>query len=692
MKKSAIWTSLFSLCLIFQTTLPVLAADDKDPDSFEPDSSLIDSSRPDTSEARESADTASDESVTPEHPDSMQTAQSKIVQEDAPVSSDESAAQENSSPEKHILEGTVVNSANLPETAADYLIVPADGSNQEPVDSSLLESIATQTKPAVFQYEWTDTGTSASMEAYRFFSLIRDFPDDGILLVRINSITPGTGPKYVRAMLDALFALSGVRPVVTLGEQALARGCWTCLDGVYSVWGNPLMFEGTLDELKELGRPDKRPEAGSMLDRLYNPNSGEHFYTMDRKERDYLITEGWQYEGAGWSVPQEGEDVWRVYNPNAGDHHYTLDERERSVLIELGWKDEGVAWKASSDLSNPVYRAYNPNAKAGSHHFSINQQEIEYLASVGWHNEGIAWHAGEPLVPSFEFPSETYQIEDRAYNSNCVQVDGIQSIHSKLYYFNPDRNGCLETRQGLQILSDGSRILVEDQGVLASGLRKVDQSVFFFDSKTGKAQTDRWHLMDGSYDHGRVSFMLFDSQGAGKIENAPTLVEKAYLVRKAGICSLVDPETGIQIPFRDYIRAHYGNARLNSFLDEALKYEGWPYVWAGKDPKYGFDCSGLMTWTMRKQWGVNVNPIMTNAAMLYATYCDPISQSQTVPGDLVFWKWTYGQSKNYITHTAIYCGNGWTYQAGDPIGFYTVDASRNVAGQPAEAVFGRPKQ
>ncbi|HCK87514.1 MAG TPA: hypothetical protein DHW39_01760, partial [Erysipelotrichaceae bacterium] len=39
--------------------------------------------------------------------------------------------------------------------------------------------------------------------------------------------------------------------------------------------------------------------------RLYNPNSGEHFYTAKAKERDVLASIGWQYEGIGWYAPKE---------------------------------------------------------------------------------------------------------------------------------------------------------------------------------------------------------------------------------------------------------------------------------------------------------------------------------------------------------------------------------------------------
>lgn len=34
--------------------------------------------------------------------------------------------------------------------------------------------------------------------------------------------------------------------------------------------------------------------------RLYNPNSGEHFYTGSAEERAMLVEAGWHYEDIGW--------------------------------------------------------------------------------------------------------------------------------------------------------------------------------------------------------------------------------------------------------------------------------------------------------------------------------------------------------------------------------------------------------
>lgn len=128
--------------------------------------------------------------------------------------------------------------------------------------------------------------------------------------------------------------------------------------------------------------------------RLYNPNSGEHFYTNNSLERNQLVRCGWKYEGCGWIAPSKSKTpVYRLYNPNAGDHHYTTSKGERDSLVKAGWKDEGIGWYSADDKSVPVYRQYNPNAKAGSHNFTPDEKEHNALGKYGWKLEGTAWYA-----------------------------------------------------------------------------------------------------------------------------------------------------------------------------------------------------------------------------------------------------------------------------------------------------------
>lgn len=126
--------------------------------------------------------------------------------------------------------------------------------------------------------------------------------------------------------------------------------------------------------------------------RLYNPNSGEHFYTGSYEEKSILVNAGWNYEGVAWNSPRVGEPVYRVYNPNSGDHHYTVAQAEVDMLVNAGWIYEGVAWNTADDSGVPQFRMWNPNADLGSHHYTSSEEERDFLISVGWICEGIGWY------------------------------------------------------------------------------------------------------------------------------------------------------------------------------------------------------------------------------------------------------------------------------------------------------------
>jgi ribosomal protein L33 len=129
--------------------------------------------------------------------------------------------------------------------------------------------------------------------------------------------------------------------------------------------------------------------------RLYNPNSGEHFYTKNLNERDSLVRVGWRYEQVGWYAPVSSPaPVYRLYNPNAGDHFYTTNLNERNSLVRAGWRYEGVGWFSNTVKSSQVvlYRAYNPNAVAGAHNYTTNVNEQRVLVRAGWRDEGTAWY------------------------------------------------------------------------------------------------------------------------------------------------------------------------------------------------------------------------------------------------------------------------------------------------------------
>ena len=146
-------------------------------------------------------------------------------------------------------------------------------------------------------------------------------------------------------------------------------------------------------------------EKANPMNRLYNPNSGEHFYTASIREKEALVKLGWNDEGYGWVAPTaeagKANPVYRLYNPNSGDHHYTMSKNEYETLQVYGWKDEKIGWySADAENAEPsgehvaVYRQYNPYANgAGSHNYTTDKGENDYLCNLGWVYEGIAWTA-----------------------------------------------------------------------------------------------------------------------------------------------------------------------------------------------------------------------------------------------------------------------------------------------------------
>ena len=164
--------------------------------------------------------------------------------------------------------------------------------------------------------------------------------------------------------------------------------------------GNDVTVNGTVvknDETITTPAPSTGGGGGATVKlnpvyRAYNPNNGEHLYTVDEKEYKHVASVGWDAEGVAFMAETEknGQALYRVYNPNSGLHHYTLDEKEKNTLVALGWRDENVAWYTSKKpQSAPVFRVYNPND--GNHHYTMNKQEKDVLVSYGWQFEGIAF-------------------------------------------------------------------------------------------------------------------------------------------------------------------------------------------------------------------------------------------------------------------------------------------------------------
>jgi len=96
--------------------------------------------------------------------------------------------------------------------------------------------------------------------------------------------------------------------------------------------------------------------------------------------------------------------------------------------------------------------------------------------------------------------------------------------------------------------------------------------------------------------------------------------------------------------------------QLSKFLTAAMSRIGKPYVWGAVGPN-AFDCSGLVLWSLA-QAGVAMPRVAADQARTGPLL--PLSQLR--PGDLLFYH-TDPTAPSYISHVAIYIGNGWMLQA-----------------------------
>ena len=128
--------------------------------------------------------------------------------------------------------------------------------------------------------------------------------------------------------------------------------------------------------------------------RMYNPNTGEHFYTGSTVERENLVVAGWHYEGVGFTFPANtGAPVHRLFQPSTGEHLYTMSEAEKNALMAQGWNYEGIAFNSAYDTEAVQHRLHNPNASVGAYHFTFSQEEMNNLIAAGWEYQGIGWYS-----------------------------------------------------------------------------------------------------------------------------------------------------------------------------------------------------------------------------------------------------------------------------------------------------------
>ncbi|AGF49151.1 C40 family peptidase [Candidatus Kinetoplastidibacterium galati] len=86
--------------------------------------------------------------------------------------------------------------------------------------------------------------------------------------------------------------------------------------------------------------------------------------------------------------------------------------------------------------------------------------------------------------------------------------------------------------------------------------------------------------------------------------------------------------------------------KLYSFVNEALNNLGKPYNFGGKNPRDGFDCSGLIHYCAKKALNIN----LPRTSKKIAAMSTPVNRKKLQTGDLLF----FNINRNRYSHVGIY--------------------------------------
>lgn len=116
------------------------------------------------------------------------------------------------------------------------------------------------------------------------------------------------------------------------------------------------------------------------------------------------------------------------------------------------------------------------------------------------------------------------------------------------------------------------------------------------------------------------------------------------------------------------------DGRRSAFVAEASSHLGEPYVWGGRSPKTGFDCSGLVQYSMDVIWPGNSVPRVSREQQGGAK---PVaSEAELKTGDLVF-------TGDPVHHVMIFVEDGELVEAmGRKWGVRRSELAARIGGKP----------
>lgn len=169
---------------------------------------------------------------------------------------------------------------------------------------------------------------------------------------------------------------------------------------------------------------------------LFNPQSGEHFFTASKHEHSVLIKAGWLDEGVGWMAPVRSKTpVYRLSNRRTADHRFTTSRSARDQLRRAGWRYEGIAWYSDDSKTLPVYKNRNGAAKISPYRFTLHKKTYRARAQKGWERKGVAWYAAaKPKSPGRTYVYSLFNMDrtERIYTKSVHEATVLQR-HDWIY-------------------------------------------------------------------------------------------------------------------------------------------------------------------------------------------------------------------------------------------------------------------
>lgn len=166
----------------------------------------------------------------------------------------------------------------------------------------------------------------------------------------------------------------------------------------------------------------------------------------------------------------------------------------------------------------------------------------------------------------------------------------------------------------------------------------------------------------------------------GDIADAEQLnIETKTVVHKQSVVSVIDKMMLAQKERQRLEKVE----RNTTKMDKVLKYlksrkHKTPYVFAGSNPRYGWDCSGLVLWTY-KQFNIELK----HSATAQAHSGQRVSYKNAKPGDIV----TFSNGSDYwYYHSGIYLGNGMIVDGNSWHGTTVVQSLKNFKGDKIKFV------